>query len=238
MPRNDEPLAGRVGTDGRAIGSPKAIPRTQSVTQTYYVGDILGTEPRLVAGSTSVRDPARPLAGVRAVVDMKPLTDLIASTIAPGTWKTGDAIMNVDTSKTFAPRDWRTIDPILHDETSSWNVMVPFQLSISLIIKGTPEVHDQVGNTLRRLRVLLQARDERTHPSPAEPPKSPQAANSEPASPTGRTSSPPIPAPADPTMPPPTAPQVVPPQPGSRQRVQELLDELQREVAKLPPVET
>jgi hypothetical protein len=131
---------------------------------------------------------------------MKPITDFIASTVAPGTWKTGDAIMNVDTSKTFAPIDVRTIDPILRDDTASWNIMVPFQLSISLIIKGTPEVHDQVGNTLRRLRVLLQARDERTRPSPAEPPKSPQ--------------------------------------PGSRQRVQHLLEELQREVAKLPPHET
>jgi RNA polymerase sigma factor (sigma-70 family) len=198
--RNDEPLARRVGPDDTAIGSPKAIPRTESITKTYYVGDILGTEPRFMAGSTSVSVPGQPPAGVRASVDMKPITDFIASTVAPGTWKTGDAIKNVDTSKTLAPIDVRTIDPILRDDTSSWNVMVPFQPSIGLIIKGTPEVHDQVGNTLRRLRVLLQARDERTRPSPAEPPKSPQ--------------------------------------PGSRQRVQQLLEELQREVAKFPPHET
>ena len=36
-------------------------------------------------------------------------------------------------------------------ETSDTNVMVPFMLSISLVIRCPAEVHDQVGNTLRLL---------------------------------------------------------------------------------------
>ena len=215
VPRNDKPLVRNVGPDGRAIGSLKAIARNRSVTQTYYVGDILGTEPRFLAGSTSVGDPARAATGVRASVDMRPITDLIAATVAPGTWRIGDMNSVVETSDT--------------------NVMVPFMLSISLIIRCPAEVHDQVGNTLRLLRALLQARDERTQPPPVEPTKSPQAVNSEPASPTGRFSLPsPIPAPADPTLPRAAARQVVPPPPATRQRVQQLLDELQKEVEKLP----
>jgi hypothetical protein len=118
------------------------------------------------------------------------------------------------------------------------SVMVPFQRSVSLIIRCPREVHDQVANTLRGLRVVLHARDERTLPSPAEPPKSPQAVNAEPAPETRRTALPPIPAPADSTLPAPLAPQNIPTQPEWRQRIRQLLDEFTKEVEKLPPVES
>jgi RNA polymerase sigma factor (sigma-70 family) len=210
VPGGDAPLVRQAGADGKALGSPKADLQTQFVTQTYYVGDLLG----LAGPSSKVSVPGQPTTEVRPVVDMKPLTDFISSTVAPGTWRTGDLSAEARTSDT--------------------NVMVPFMLSISLIIGCSPDVHEQVGNTLRLLRVLLDARDERTLPSPGEPPKSPQVFYGDPATPIRRPSLPPIPAPDDPTLPAPLVPQNVPPRPGSWQRVQQLLDELQKEVQKLP----
>jgi RNA polymerase sigma factor (sigma-70 family) len=217
VPRGDER---QLGPDGRPIGARQTNRRTRFVTQTYYVGDILGVGKGIAIRPTQVSVPGRPATEVQPLVDMKPLTDFIASTVAPGTWQTSRQHLNIET------------------ETSDGNVMVPFHLSISLIIRGTSEVHDQVANTLRGLRVLLEARDERTLPSPAEPSKSPQVVNAEPASPTRRTALPPIPAPADPTLPAPLAPQNIPTQPEWRQRVRQLLDELQKEVEKLPRVES
>ena len=49
------------------------------------------------------------------------------------------------------------------------NKMVPFYLSISLIVRCPKEVHDQVGNLLRGLRVVMDARDARmVRPDPTK----------------------------------------------------------------------
>ena len=154
VPRGDEPLVREVGSDGGAIGSPKAIPRTQFVTQTYYVGDILGEWTWPARRSVSV--PGQPATEVRPVCGHETAHGFYFLDRRPR------HLANGELRREGRRRRIRT----------SW---FPFMLSISLIIRCSPEVHDQVANTLRGLRVLLQARDERTLPSPAEPPKSPQA---------------------------------------------------------------
>lgn len=103
--------------------------------------------------------------------------------------------------------------------------MVPFYLSISLIVNCPGEVHDQVASLLRGLRGVLEARDARTlRPDPMK------------QMPSGRmvdhmtletSQSPPSEKPIrDHAL-----------QQTSRQRVQQLLEELQKEIARLP-VET
>jgi hypothetical protein len=99
VPRGDAPSVRQAGADGKAIGSPKAIPQAQYVTQTYYVGDILGTDQRLGARLSPVSVPGHPATALQHFVDMKPLTAIIAATVAPGTWLTDELDANAMTSE-------------------------------------------------------------------------------------------------------------------------------------------
>jgi type II secretory pathway component GspD/PulD (secretin) len=90
-------------------------------------------------------------------VDMSPLIQLVSSSIAPGTWRTYDQ-NGSETSGAFgmgggfgggaggAGADVGDTQPI--------GSITPFFLSISLIIRHTAEIHEQVADLLRQLRRL------------------------------------------------------------------------------------
>ncbi len=90
----------------------------------------------------------------RRWVDMTPIVQLIASSIAPGTWQvhdgTGaDVTQSYGLGGAFGGGDAGGLDV-----TRPIGAITPFFLSISLIIRHTAEVHDQVADLLRQLRRL------------------------------------------------------------------------------------
>ena len=161
------------GPDGRPIGALRAAtlgPQrdaqidTSKITQTYYVGDITGMTRPLPTVATQADVEISQAAGVSPTFDVDPIRDLITSTVAPGTWEI------------LVPGDHRP---------KKGNCIVPFYLSASLIIRGSKEVHDQVANLLRRLRVLMEAKDaltaqqrrtQKPEPQPALPDDPPSRA--------------------------------------------------------------
>jgi RNA polymerase sigma factor (sigma-70 family) len=191
------------GTDGSPVRvlTPEA-PGSQFVTKTYYVGDLVEA-PQLPGAISTIPVSGGPAAGVRPMVNVQPVMDLIASTVAPGTW-------NVDDGR----------GPVIVSRTNS---MVPFYLSISLIVRCPDEVHDQVANLLRLLRVLIDARDNRAvQEKTADHREAFQLKSS------------PTPPPGDLELRGPKARPANAVPPASRPRVQELLEELQKEIEKLP----
>ncbi len=121
------------------ITGPEAAGAKAPYPKTYYVGDLL------IKPSTQKQTGTTPAAGVQSKIDMAPLMDLIAFSVARGTWQVQDGYGHVVPSKTSTraaiPEDQR-------------NQMVPFHLSLSLIIKCPEDVHDDVANLLRCLRRL------------------------------------------------------------------------------------
>jgi hypothetical protein len=220
VPSSSDPERRQVGPDGRPFGAKIAAPAIQTITRTYYVGDILQVTRRLRAGATSPENGLQPAV---LAVEMQPLIKLISSTIALGTWQIrNQPVTNVEETATgnrTSDREGKTgrLKPV--------STIVPFYLSISLIIKCTPEGHDQVASLLRGLRELLEPTEQGpVRPVPNEPHKSPQPASTDLAFPTR------------PTAAPPSAEQSPRSQsaPRQTQRVQQILDELQREIKKLP----
>jgi RNA polymerase sigma factor (sigma-70 family) len=126
---------GRVVIEGPPVPFPEQAPKT--IAKTYYVGDLIS--PPLKPGADGrLVPPAR--------VDMKPVIDLITSSVAPGTWRTMD-----DQGKDVAPpgpNDGKVVGSIK-----------PFDLSLSLIVSHTGEVHKQVANFLRQLRRIKELQD-------------------------------------------------------------------------------
>jgi hypothetical protein len=223
MPHGSDPDWRQVGPDGRPIGPKFAPPVIQTITKTYYVGDILEVARRLQAGTTAPENQPQSEPGVRPLIDMQPLIKLISSTIAPGTWEIRDQLVtNLEETATgirASDREGKTggVKPM--------GAIVPFYLSISLIIKCTPEAHDQVASLLRGLRVLLGTADEGpVRQVPIEPQKSAKPVSIDLALPSRPTSAPPSAQQSPRTQ---SAPK-------QTQRVQQLLDELQREIKKLP----
>jgi hypothetical protein len=222
-PSGGDPEWRQVGPDGRLIGPKLAPPAIQTITKTYYVGDILEAARRPRAGSTAPENQPQPEPGVRPLIDMQPLINLISLTIAPGTWEIRDQLVtNVEETATgirTSDREGKT------GGVKPTGAIVPFFLSISLIIKCTPEAHDQVASLLGGLRVLFGTADDGpVRLVPSVPQKSAQPVSTD------------LAFPARPTAAPPSAEQSprTPSAPKQSQRVQQLLDELQREIKKLP----
>ena len=213
--QNSGPISRPVGPDFRPIGAVSRLdgnpPKPTTIkTQTYYVGDLIGASVPVPAAATTTT-PAAP--SVQPLVDMNPIVGFIASTVAPGRWLVPDEALQLTFKNPYKAAPNASQPPV--------GSITPFYLSMSLIIECTPEVHDQVANFLRQLRDLVFARERRTMPPvTTEQPRSVQPDSTDH-----------VPAPA-------TEQRSVRPSSGSRQRVQQLLDELQREVAKLPPDET
>jgi hypothetical protein len=116
-------LGQQFGPPGRAPAggeAREARAERQVMTKVYAVADLL-------PGLANV-------GGDQSKVDMGPLIDLLAASVAPGTWRVPDE----DGKST---RDG--------DGPGS---IIPFRLSLSLIVKHTPEVHAQFDERLRQLR--------------------------------------------------------------------------------------
>ncbi len=86
-----------------------------------------------------------PATGVQGKVDLMPLMDLITFSVAPGTWHVQDGYGHDVPSKKPASGD---------APADQQNAMVPFFLSISLIIKCPEDVHEDIAHFLRCLRRL------------------------------------------------------------------------------------
>ena len=138
--------------------------KTTTVSRPYYVGDLVllnGTVP------TESNEPPQ--------VDMSPLIELIAASVAPGTWKGYD--------KRGKPKFVVFLQGNQGDDEQATGSMTPFYLSISLIIRHTEEVHDQIGDRLRQLRRLL--RLDMTSPAAPGPESGKRQLNTTPASAPG-----------------------------------------------------
>ncbi|MDR3618968.1 MAG: sigma-70 family RNA polymerase sigma factor [Paludisphaera borealis] len=126
----------------RAVVEPGTYP------QTYYVGDLLGAVPAPLESQKTTPSPSPEF-------DPSAVIKLIERHIAPGTWKILDtsgkdlsAKVGLDQGKGGGPE--RRIGSI-----------TPFHLSLSLIIRHTAEVHEQVADLLRSVRAIVQAAEAR-----------------------------------------------------------------------------
>jgi hypothetical protein len=120
------------------ITSPQVTDLT-TYTKTYYVGDLVPpwVPPALMESSRP------PVTADKRTLEITPLMDLIQMTVAPGTWAVQEGVRNPRSSDGEAnPRT----------STTHRNSMVPFLLSVSLIIKATPDVHRDIANLFRGLR--------------------------------------------------------------------------------------
>jgi type II secretory pathway component GspD/PulD (secretin) len=89
--------------------------------------------------------------GDRPNVDMTPLIQLISSSIAPGTWRVNDQT-GQDVSGAYGMGGGLDAGGV--GDTQPIGSITPFFLTISLIIRHTAEIHDQVADLLRQLRRL------------------------------------------------------------------------------------
>ena len=106
-------------------------------------------DPRYPAGFNAIGNAT----GERPKIDMTPIIQLITMSIAPGTWKVQDGY-GQDASAAYGLGGGFGGDAGGIDQQRQPGAIVPFFLSISLIIKHTAEVHDQVADLLRQLRRL------------------------------------------------------------------------------------
>lgn len=131
-----------IGPDGRPVGPLNSVQRRgrrpaadggshATITKTYYVGDLI------LRPASSTRGAGR--------VDMEPLIELIASTVAPGTWKFKD--LSDESALKGNIQRLQSVNP-----TGS---MTPFYQSLSLIVRHRPEVHDEMANRIRQIRRLM-----------------------------------------------------------------------------------
>jgi RNA polymerase sigma factor (sigma-70 family) len=212
--------------DGRRIDEPgrRAKPApVETYVQTYYIGDLVSAKPILrqtfPVGETPIAS--------QPMLDVSPVVDLITSTVARGTWTIHDGRETPLTAPgaptTPGPRDARP-QTVGH--------ITPFFLSYSLIIRHTADVHDEVGKLLRKLRRVVEAREQnggagRYDGQIEEERLIPGI----------------VPDPAPPASPA-TRPQVSPAMPDNKKaasappdrnaRIRQLMEDLRREVEKLP----
>jgi hypothetical protein len=145
--------------------------------------------------------------GEAAKPDMMPLILLIASNVAPGTWHVRNK-----TGADFTAENLGASAPA--NRSAGGNrvgSITPYFLSISLIIRCTAETHEQVGNLLRGLRNVIYARDHYGIEERATDSKAAAAA----AAPASRAEA--VPSPTE-----------------SKARIEQLVNELRKEVEKLP----
>lgn len=100
----------------------------------YYVGDLV-----LLPAVNANGDGKTPPSSNRPKADFGPLIELLTSSVAPGSWR----VPNIDVSVERSPST---------DKPEQIGSIAPFFLSMSLIIKHTSEVHDEMANRLRQLR--------------------------------------------------------------------------------------
>jgi RNA polymerase sigma factor (sigma-70 family) len=139
---------GGAGQPGGAVGTV----RGDTYVKSYVVSD-------LIIDFNARRVPSD--LPIPIQVDMTALIELISSTVAPGTWRVTNE----------AGGDPPAADP---DDRKAIGTIIPFHLSMSLIVRHTAEVHTQVAERLEMLRHLIKVREtngERLQGSPV--PKTP-----------------------------------------------------------------
>jgi hypothetical protein len=126
--------------DGRRIGSLPARDGITPYPKKYYVADLALPQPPDREGPTSGRAEPEKL-----MVDFTPLVDLIAMTVAPGTWVVQDG-----QGHELAPKETR------HKSMSAnpRNTIAPLFPFASLVITCSDDVHKDVAEMLRSLRRL------------------------------------------------------------------------------------
>lgn len=181
----------------------------ETIVKTYYVGDLLKLAP--IEETTTPAEHDRNVVHRRAV-DMSPIVRLITATVAKGTWTIDDGVQGQVIGIDYRPLPVKPYP----EGTRKFGTITPFFLSISLIVRHTPEVHDEVANLLRMLREVVEplnspdADGHETRADESKPSRRPQpAAGAQPAS-SGSSS-------ADHTA-----------------RIRQLVEELRQEVARLP----
>ncbi|WP_406699819.1 type II secretory pathway, component PulD [Singulisphaera sp. Ch08] len=152
--------------------------------KTYYVGDLViaptrgpanplnpmglldnpGTPGALGAGgqqmplpngaSTATNGGPNFTQGDRPKADFTPLIQLITGTIAPNTWQVTNAAGTDSSSSYGMGGGFGAGDAGGLDTATPIGSITPFFLSISLIIRHTAEIHDQVADLLKQLRRL------------------------------------------------------------------------------------
>jgi hypothetical protein len=190
------------------LGGPAERSDPLTFVKTYYVGDIV--MPRRPQPTSSSRSAAGPGAtATQPMVDMRPLIELIVSTVARGSWRAFD-----NQGREITPQDWDRSRPGGPTPPKPVGAITPFFLNYSLIVRQTKEGHEELAGFLRKLRRLLEpnaAVEEERLATEHRPPA--------------------VPAPPPVLGGPKT---VVPVDHGARDRIQRLLEELSKEIAKLP----
>jgi RNA polymerase sigma factor (sigma-70 family) len=148
------------GLDGRLVGSAPLNDGTERYPKTYYVGDLVQLDRTRGQRSVTVGSTAE-----FPKVNMTPLMDVIAVSVAPGTWNIQDGYGHEVPTKTKG----RAVGP-----QDQLNAMVPYFVAVSLIVKCPAEQHDEIAHILRCLRRLKDSWDDTSEdaerpfqPSPA-----------------------------------------------------------------------
>jgi type II secretory pathway component GspD/PulD (secretin) len=143
------------------IGPDRNPPTTAGIAP--QMGGAGGNDPNVLGGGPNMA-PADGLktsengvrygSAARPKVDMMPLINLITTSIAPGTWKvggdtTGDQDGNYGMGGAFG--DAGGLGGATNPPIGS---IIPFNLSISLIIRHTAEIHEDIADLLKQLRRL------------------------------------------------------------------------------------
>ncbi len=92
--------------------------------------------------------------GERPIYDMTPLIQIITSAIAPNTWRVYDDGGQEVSGAYGMGGGFGGGGADAGNDTQPIGSITPFYLSISLIIRHTAEIHDQVADLLRQLRRL------------------------------------------------------------------------------------
>ncbi len=135
--------------------TPTGVPAQPTSLQTQGAQMGGGMNPLVPNGSNNVPTSSR---GDRPNVDMTPLIQLITNSIAPGTWRVTDSQGGQDVSSAYGMGGGfgggGGADAGGAADSAPIGSITPFFLSISLIIRHTAEIHDQVADLLRQLRRL------------------------------------------------------------------------------------
>ncbi len=171
-------LTYKVEDDVLVITSPQAT-RETLYTKTYSVADLVigpvregdakqnqpgapfgaPTDPNNVAGvhppgMSSAGPSFTTTVGQRPRLDMTPLIQLIVQSIAPGTWKVYDEAGHEAGDGAYGLGGGFGGDNALNPPGPPIGAIIPFSLSISLIIRHTAEIHEDIASLLRQLRRL------------------------------------------------------------------------------------
>jgi hypothetical protein len=122
--------------------NPESDTKRRSIVKTYGVKDFLSPESQV--GKTRKED-------IEALLK---LAKFLAGTVARGNWVIYDG-------------NGERLDALEDDFEAG--AIIPFIMSSSLIVRHTPEVHEEFGERLEQLRQVVKARDAVGKPVPPQP---------------------------------------------------------------------